>query len=231
MLTWPLRPSARLRRGAELGSEGSHTWGWGVKPGLEEETEEGKGTQGTRYQRQRTAIPKDCVLCTACHLALAWPSDLLLRGITVKIIVFLSWNGLGASCHFTGFRSTKLVAEGLPSVVSHHQRPHGSASQTRQQTCTGGEELPPGRTEGEETLLTSPGALGQSHHWSSRLRAHPIQPPAFLPGKHSVQCAVQEGEENNRESILLQTNPRAKHSFLRMKNPLLHPVGAHKSSP
>lgn len=46
----------------------------------------------------------------------------------------------------------------------------------------------------------------------------------LLPG------AVQEGEEkNNRESILLQTNPRAKHSFLRMKNPLLHPVGAHKS--
>lgn len=42
--------------------------------------------------------------------------------------------------------------------------------------------------------------------------------------------AVQEGKEkNNRESILLQTNPRAKHSFLRMKNPLPHPVGAHKS--
>ncbi|KAF6298922.1 hypothetical protein mRhiFer1_008957 [Rhinolophus ferrumequinum] len=45
----------------------------------------------------------------------------------------------------------------------------------------------------------------------------------------SSEGAVQEGEENNRESILLQTNPRAKHSFLRMKNPLLHPVGAHKS--
>lgn len=39
MLTWPLRPSARLRRGAELGSEGSHIWGWGVKPGLEEMSE------------------------------------------------------------------------------------------------------------------------------------------------------------------------------------------------
>nr|XP_019603221.1 PREDICTED: uncharacterized protein LOC109455821 isoform X3 [Rhinolophus sinicus] len=44
------------------------------------------------------------------------------------------------------------------------------------------------------------------------------------------QGAVQEGKEkNNRESILLQTEPRAKHSFLRMKNPLPHPVGAHKS--
>lgn len=74
----------------------------GCRYSVLQETEEGKGTQGTRYQGQRPAIPKHCVLCTACRLALAWPSDLLLGGITVKIIVFLSWNGLGVSCHFTG---------------------------------------------------------------------------------------------------------------------------------